>query len=178
MFLALIGYRGSGKTAVAQLAARRLGWDWADADAEIELHAGKSIAAIFANDGEAVFRDLESKELRELLKLDRTVLALGGGAVLREDNRQLLQSASNSGRGKVVWLKASPETLHKRIEADKFTAQRRPKLTTDGGLQEVRQLLAQREPFYRQCADLEIDTENKSAAEVAEEIAKSIEAES
>ena len=53
MFLALIGYRGSGKTAVAQLAARRLGWDWVDADVEIELHAGKSIAAIFADDGEA-----------------------------------------------------------------------------------------------------------------------------
>ena len=87
----------------------------------------------------------------------------GEARCLSEDNRQLLQSASNSGRGKVVWLKASPETLHKRIGSDESTAQRRPKLTADGGLQEVRQLLALREPFYHQCADLEIDTENKSA---------------
>ena len=61
--IALIGYRGSGKTAVAQLTALRLGWDWVDADVEIELRAGKSIAAIFADDGEERFRDLETAVL-------------------------------------------------------------------------------------------------------------------
>ena len=83
MFLALVGYRGSGKSAVAQLAALRLGWDWVDADVEIELRAGKSIAAIFAEDGEAAFRDLETDVLCELIRRDRTILALGGGVLLR-----------------------------------------------------------------------------------------------
>lgn len=178
MFLALIGYRGSGKTAVAQLAALRLGWDWVDADVEIELRAGKSIAAIFADDGEPAFRDLETAVLGELVLRDRTVLALGGGVVLRGKNRLLLRSTCGPGRGKVVWLKASPETLQKRIDADAATAARRPQLTADGGLAEVRQLLAAREPLYRQCADLEIDTENKSSDQVAHEIAKSVEAQS
>src|SRR5262249_20535064 len=77
MLVALIGYRGSGKTAVAQLAALRLGWDWIDADVEIELRAGKSIATIFADDGESAFRDLETRVLSELLKRERTLLALG-----------------------------------------------------------------------------------------------------
>ncbi len=171
MFLALIGYRGSGKTAVAQLAALRLGWDWVDADVEIELHAGKSIAAIFADDGESAFRDLETAVVGDLVKRDRSILALGGGVVLREKNRLLLRSSCGPRRSKVIWLKASAETLHERIQADAATAARRPNLTADGGLPEVRQLLAVREPLYRQCADLEIDTESKSMEAVAEEVA-------
>ena len=82
MFIALIGYRGSGKTAVAQLAALKLGWDWVDADVEIELRAAKSIAAIFADAGEPAFRDLEQAVLGELLQRDKCVMALGGGVVL------------------------------------------------------------------------------------------------
>ena len=171
MFLALIGYRGSGKTAVAQLAARRLGWDWVDADVEIELRAGKSIAAIFADEGEPRFRDLETAVLGDLVQRDRTVLALGGGVVLREKNRLLLRSSCGPDGGKIVWLKASPETLHQRIEADTAAAARRPKLTADGGLQEVRQLLAAREPFYRQTADVEIDTQGQTMEMVAEQVA-------
>src|SRR3954464_5808418 len=125
MFVALIGYRGSGKSAVAQQAALRLGWDWVDADVELELRAGKSIAAIFADDGEQVFRDTETAVLRELLKRDRTLLALGGGVVLREENRRMLRAAG----GMTIWLSASPETLCARILADSTTAARRPSLT-------------------------------------------------
>src|SRR5262245_40480567 len=105
MVVALIGYRGSGKTAVAQLAALRLGWDWVDADVEIELRAGKSIAAIFADTDEATFRDLESAVLADLLQRDKTVLALGGGVILREANRNLLQTVRSEHDGKIVWLK-------------------------------------------------------------------------
>ncbi len=100
MFIALIGYRGCGKTAVAQLAALRLGWDWVDADVEIELRAAKSIAAIFADAGEQKFRDLESAMLGELIQRDRCAMALGGGVVLREENRRLLRNASEIGAGK------------------------------------------------------------------------------
>jgi len=160
----LIGYRGTGKSAVARLLALRLGWDWVDADVELELRAGKSIAAIFAADGEAAFRDLESAILAELVRQERRVLATGGGVVLRAENRELLRSGA-----KVVWLKAMPETILRRLSDDWTTAARRPNLTT-GGLDEIRDMLARRTPLYRQCADLEIDTEEKTVAEVAAEI--------
>ncbi len=170
MLLSLIGYRGSGKSAVAQAVALRLGWDWVDADVEIELRAGKSIAAIFADDGEEHFRDLESAVLAELMRRERTVLALGGGVVLRASNRQELIAASREGRGKIVWLKASPALLWERIIADTTTAARRPNLTAGGGLEEVKTLLTRREPLYRECADLVIETDGKSLAEVADEV--------
>jgi shikimate kinase len=172
MLLSLIGYRGSGKTTVAQAAALRLGWDWVDADVEIELRAGKSIAAIFADDGEEHFRDLESAVLGDLMRRERTVLALGGGVVLRASNRQELIAASGEGRGKTVWLKASPALLWERIIADTTTAARRPNLTVGGGLEEVKTLLTRREPLYREYADLVIETDGKSLAMVADEIVR------
>jgi shikimate kinase len=172
MFIALIGYRGSGKTAVAQAAALKLGWDWVDADVEIELRAAKSIAAIFADAGEAAFRDLESTVLVELLRRDRCVIALGGGVVLRETNRKQLKEVVAAGRRKIVWLQATAETLWQRIQADPTTAARRPNLTVAGGVEEVRRLLGEREKWYQQCAGLVIDTESKTTAEVADEIVK------
>jgi shikimate kinase len=167
MNVVLIGYRGTGKTTVAQQLALRLGWDWVDADVEIELRAGKSIAAIFADEGEPAFRDLESQVLAATIGRERIVLAAGGGVVLREENRRLLRTA-----GKVVWLTADVATILARVAADRTTAVRRPQLTTAGGEAEVRQLLAQRTPLYRQVADMEIDTEGRSPAEIVEEIAR------
>jgi shikimate kinase len=166
MFIALIGYRGSGKTNVAPLVAARLGWSWIDTDDEIEQRAGKSIAAIFADDGESAFRDWESEVLSELVSRDRTVLALGGGMVLRAENRAKLCD----GRGAIVWLKAAPRTLQQRIVADVTTSARRPNLTASGGLLEIQLLLNHREPLYQECADLTVDTEGKSPAAVADEI--------
>lgn len=163
--IALIGYRGTGKTTVAQVLARRLGWDWVDADVEVELRAGKSIAAIFAEEGEAVFRDLEAQVVAELCGRRRTVVALGGGAMMRADNR----SAGEQCQA-VVWLKADVETIYRRIMGDPTTAQRRPNLTNHGGRTEIEALLAQREPFYRTCATLEVDTQGKEPAEIADEI--------
>lgn len=165
--IALIGYRGTGKTTVAKLLALRLGWDWVDADVEVELRAGKSIATIFADDGEAEFRHLESLVATELCARDRTILALGGGAVLRESNRLETKKCQA-----VIWLKASGETLAERIARDESTASRRPNLTNHGGRNEIELLLAQRDPFYRECATLEVDTENKEPAEIADEIVR------
>ncbi|HVX16166.1 MAG TPA: shikimate kinase [Pirellulales bacterium] len=169
MNLALIGYRGTGKSTVARQLALELGWDWVDADVELELAAGKSIAAIFADDGEGHFRDLESQVLVTLVTRPRTVIAAGGGVVLREENRREL------GRcGHVVWLRALPATILRRVAADATTVGRRPRLTTAGGDAEVVRLLAQREPLYRQCAGLEIDTEDKRPAEIAGEIIRQL----
>jgi shikimate kinase len=162
----LIGYRGAGKTTVARLLAERLGWDWIDADDEIERRAGTTIAEMFATEGEAAFRALESEVVEELCRWRRTVVALGGGAVLSEANRTAIRLA-----GRVVWLKTTVETLAQRLAADDMTASRRPNLTQSGGLSEIEALLATREPIYRACATLEVDTEGKSSAEVAAEIA-------
>jgi shikimate kinase len=160
----LIGYRGTGKTTVARLLALRLGCDWVDSDVEIELRAGKSIAEIFADDGEPAFRDLESRVLADLAKRKGTVIALGGGAILREENRKAISG------GVAIWLKASPATIVKRLAADPATRAQRPALTARGGEAEVIELLAQREPIYKQCANLEVDTEGQDPAAVADEI--------
>jgi shikimate kinase len=144
--------------------ALRLGWDWADADVEIELRAGKSIQAIFADDGEPAFRELETVVVAELAQRERTVVALGGGAVLREENRSAIRS------GQVVWLQADVETILARIAADPTTADRRPNLTAVGGAAEVSRLLSERTPVYRQCADLTVDTEGKTLVQVTDEI--------
>jgi shikimate kinase len=161
----LIGYRGSGKTTVAAVLAERLGWLWIDADAELERRAGKTIKQIFAEQSEKAFRELESLVLADLVKLDHHIMALGGGVVLREENRRLL-----AGHGKIVWLQASPEVLMARISTDATTAERRPNLTGQGGLAEIRTLLAERTPIYASCADLTVSAENKSAAEIARQI--------
>jgi shikimate kinase len=165
MNVVLIGYRGTGKTTVAQQLALRLGWDWIDADVEIELRAGKSIAAIFADDGEPTFRDLESQVLAATIGRERMVLAAGGGVVLREENRRLLRTA-----GKIVWLKADVATILARVAADQTTAGRRPQLTTAGGETEVHQLLQKRMPLYQELADLEIDTKGRTPSEIVEGI--------
>src|SRR4051812_3531487 len=141
MFIGLIGYRGSGKSAVAQLVALKLACDWVDADVEIELRAGKSIAAIFADDSEARFRQLESDVLAELLKRENIVAAFGGGVVLKDTNRALIATRNHANQ-KIFWLTASPKSLHDRIIADKTTSERRPNLTAAGGLLEVERLLA------------------------------------
>ena len=99
MLLTLIGYRATGKTTLARLLAERLGWDWIDADVEIERRAGKSIARIFAEQGEPAFRDLEAQVIADLCRRDRLVLAAGGGAPLRPESRRAMREA-----GKVVWL--------------------------------------------------------------------------
>jgi len=165
MMLTLIGYRATGKTTLAKLLARRLGWEWIDADVEIERRAGKSIARVFAEDGELAFRDLEAQVIADLCRRNRLVLAAGGGAPLREENRAAMRAA-----GKVVWLTARPETIYQRMNADATTAQRRPSLTDRGPLEEILQLLAGREPVYRQTADFIVDTENHSPEELISEI--------
>jgi shikimate kinase len=165
--VALIGYRGTGKTSVARELARLTHWDWIDADVQIERRAGKSIAAIFSEgeEGEQAFRDLESAVLADLCGRPRVILACGGGAVLREANRQHLAACRA-----VIWLTASAATIEARLSKDPTTVARRPNLTNQGGRTEIEALLAQRQPIYRACATLEVDTEDKEPAAIAAEI--------
>ena len=169
----LIGYRGSGKTTVGRLLAERWSLPCLDADDLIEERAGRTIAEIFAASGEGAFRDLESLIVKELAERSKagfqSVISLGGGAILREENRAAIR-----GAGSVVWLQADAESLLSRIQSDAATAARRPDLTSAGGLAEIRSLLAIREPIYRQCADLEIEAGGRDPVSIADDIERQI----
>ena len=165
MKIALIGYRGTGKTTVAQHLATALGCECVDSDDEIEESAGKSIASIFAEDGEPSFRDLETRVLNELMDRESVVLSLGGGVILRRENREMLSKI-----GHVVWLIADADTIHERVSSDAHSAERRPNLTVGGGRQEIVDVLADRSPVYRECATLQVDTVGKSPEAVTREI--------
>lgn len=141
---------------------------WCDTDAIVESNAGMTIAEIFAASGENVFRDYESDVLRSLSKLDQSqVVALGGGAILRPENRRLLRSS-----GWVAWLQASPETLVDRIALDKSTAARRPALSQLGVLGEIRSVLEKRWPLYEEAADEAFDTESIEMGMLVSKIAE------
>jgi len=161
----LTGYRATGKTSVAQLVAEQLGLEAIDADVFLESEARMTIAEIFEAEGEQGFRERESSVVHQLAQRDELVVALGGGAIVREENRRAIQ-----GRGVTVWLTASPEIIFDRMSTDPLTGKRRPNLTATGGLQEIQQLLEQRNPLYQEVADFSVDTEQMTPAEVAGEI--------
>ena len=164
MVITLIGYRGTGKSTLAAPLARRLGWEWIDADVELERRAGRSIKDIFATDGEPEFRRLERELLAELLKRDRLVIAAGGGAILNEATRADMQAA-----GPVIWLHASADTIERRLATDPTTGQRRPNLTSNGGREEIERLLAIREQLYRQCATITLNSDKIAAEQLVDQ---------
>ncbi|MDB5326016.1 MAG: aroK [Phycisphaerales bacterium] len=163
MGIVLIGYRGSGKTSVGRLLADRRGAAFVDADVVLVARAGRSIREIFEQSGEAAFREMESEVLQDLLDRPGEVISLGGGVILREANRKRL---IESGLPR-VYLRAGAQTLHDRIHADPATAANRPALThLGGGVEEIRTLLAAREPLYREVATHELDVTGLSVDEV------------
>jgi 3-dehydroquinate synthase len=145
----LIGLMGAGKTTIGRMLARRLGMNFADSDHEIEARTGASVPWIFEIEGEASFRRREADMIRELTAGSGLVLATGGGAVLNPENRRLLAE-----RGTVVYLRASVNSILARTSHDK----NRPLLQTADPRRKLEDLTAQREPLYREIADLVIDT--------------------
>ena len=169
MVITLIGYRGSGKSSIAPRLAKRLEWSWIDSDRVVEQRAGCSIRQIFETEGESGFRKRESEVLAELLQLDRLVLASGGGAILSEENRVRMKTA-----GPVVWLHISVEALTKRLNRDKSGTENRPSLTGRSIGDEVAEVMAIREPLYRECASIIVDAEREWPEQVARRIARQI----
>ncbi len=165
MIVSLIGYRATGKTTVARLLSEALGCPWVDSDREIERQAGKSIAEIFAEDGELAFRNFEERIIAELCMKKELILATGGGAIMRENTRRILKES-----GPVLWLTASAETILERMNGDSTTKTSRPSLTNLSALDEIRRLLEYREPMYRECATMEITTELCSPEEIAQQL--------
>jgi shikimate kinase len=161
--LALVGTRGTGKSTVGRILAERLVRPFLDADVELEEKFGRSIASIFAEDGEPRFRDCEERVLSELTSAHPgAILATGGGAVLRAANREALRSF-----GFVVWLWADPAEAVARIEADRRSPERRPALTPAGTLAELADVLEARRPLYRAVADAVVDTSGQTPQDVA-----------
>ena len=162
--LILIGYRGTGKTTVARKLADRLAVPVLDSDAEIECRAKKSIAEIFAQDGEPAFRDLEESVIADILaQSGPLVLATGGGAVLRANTRDRLRQS-----GKVIWLTATPETILHRITCDAASQTMRPNLTALPMQQEIVMVLEQRKTLYAETAHETIATDSLSSDEIVE----------
>jgi len=152
---------GAGKSAVARLLAQRLGFQFIDTDALITTRTGSEISDLFAQHGEAHFRDLETSALESLAMFNRCIISTGGGAVLREENRSLMQKL-----GFVVLLEAAPETIFERVSR----TSKRPLLKTQDPRATIAALLAEREPAYRAVAHFSIDTTTLSLEEVATRI--------
>lgn len=164
--LFLAGYRGTGKSAVAGALSDRLRMPAVDLDDEIQRAAGRSIAEIFASGGEGEFRQLEAERLAEIARGPARIIALGGGAVLREQNRRVIREA-----GRCALLTAAVETIAARIAGDAITASQRPALTSLGQIEEIRQLLEDRRSAYQAVAELTVETDGKPVERVADEIA-------
>ena len=162
----LVGLMGAGKTTVGRLLARRLKLRFLDSDQEIERRCGVKIPLIFEIEGEAGFRGREAQAIAELTALDGVVLATGGGAVLLDENRKRL-----AARGTVVYLRASPEELYKRVHYDR----NRPLLATGDPLARLRALYAERDSLYRGVADLVVDTGSQSVQALARELLEKLE---
>lgn len=163
--ITLIGYRGTGKSTVAEILARRLECPWHDADAVLESRIGGSIANLIRDRGEPAFRDEETAVLRDLLETTG-IVATGGGVVLRAENRDLLR---RKGRP-IVWLQAPADVLRSRLAADPATAGRRPALSGSDPLAEVAAALRDREPLYRACADAAFDVATDTPEHIAARI--------
>lgn len=156
----LVGFMATGKSTVGRRLASRLYRQVVDTDDLIEEEAGKSISRIFAEDGETVFRDMESQVAREVSGLTDHVIITGGGIVLRDENMEALKKA-----GVVVCLTASPESVFHRTRGTTH----RPLLEGEDPLARIRDLLAARRPFYAK-ADYVIDTSTLTIGEVEERI--------
>ena len=159
--IALVGMPGSGKSTVGRALARRLHMDLVDSDQVIEQRLGCSIRSYFDQHGEAAFRDVEASVIDELTQRGSLVLATGGGAVLRPMNRQHLRA-----RGTVIYLRASPEQLFRRLRHDT----KRPLLQVQDPRQRLRVLYDERDPLYRECAHYVVESHGSSLAMVVNRI--------
>ena len=157
----LIGPMGAGKSTIGRQVASLLRLEFNDSDREIQQRTGVDIPTIFEYEGEDGFRQREQQAIDDLTQVDNVVLATGGGAVLRAENRQHL-----SARGIVFFLACTPEQQYERTHRDR----NRPLLQTEDPMSRLRELSAEREPLYRATADYVISTEGRGASAVANEI--------
>jgi shikimate kinase len=158
--IALIGFMGTGKTSVGRIVAEQLRFDYLDTDELIQSATGRTIPEIFKTDGETRFRELEEKVVAEISTRTKTVIATGGGLPVNPKNLASLKS-----HALVVSLWSSPEKIWERVRHQGH----RPLLHDENPQAKIRELLAAREPFYKQ-ADVLLNTELRSVREVAQQV--------
>lgn len=161
MNLVLIGYRGTGKSEVAKLLAKRLSMEVVSLDAEIVRQEGP-IPEIVAKHGWPHFRDIEAAVTKRVAGRDNVIIDSGGGVILRKENVENLKR-----NGKLIWLRASVPVIVKRIEG----GTQRPALTDGKSFtEEVEDVLRERTPLYEAAADHQVDTDRLDVEQVAEEV--------
>ncbi|MCU0769820.1 MAG: shikimate kinase [Burkholderiaceae bacterium] len=160
--IVLIGMMGAGKSTIGRLLAETIGFEFIDADRELEARSGVSIPTIFEIEGEEGFRRRETVLLDELSQRPRIVLATGGGAVLEGQTRQRLRE-----RALVIYLRATADEVHRRTRRDKS----RPLLQADNPRERIEQLLAEREPLYAQTAHLSFQSAAANPRRLVERLA-------
>lgn len=169
MNIFLIGYRCTGKTSVGRCLANRLGRSFVDTDLELVKEQGVSISDIVSKRGWTAFRDIEKRVIQRACERDHQVVATGGGAVLDEENVKRMKDS-----GVLVWLRADPKTIEKRIIEDKTTLEFRPALTSKGSVKEIQETLLLRNPFYERAMDFFVDTDVMDVEAVCDTIIKKI----
>ena len=165
--IALIGFMGTGKTAVGEALAARLGKRFIETDTLIEKKAGRSIPDIFHQDGEIAFREMEIAIIKEIAREDNAVIACGGGVVLNKINIDRLKIKCN-----IINLKATPAVIAARTSG---TRGDRPLLDVTDPLARIREMIDYRRPFYRRAADIEIDTSRMDIDGVVRKIIRELE---
>lgn len=163
MHIVLIGYRGTGKSAVGKILAERLKLPFCDTDERVEEAAGKTIRELVAEYGWENFREREREVIRETAAMERSVIATGGGAVLDEGNAGVLKK-----HGVMIWLMADVATIVGRIHGDGKSDKQRPAFSDNDIVQETTDVLTKRMPVYARLADFSIDTADKNVNEIAD----------
>jgi len=161
----LVGLMGAGKTTIGRSLAKRLGIEFVDSDREIEARTGVSIPTIFEIEGDEGFRKREAQVIEDISQTSGYVVATGGGAVLREENRARLR-----GSGFVVYLNVPPAILWERTRRDT----NRPLLQVENPLARLKELYVQRDPYYREVADLVVDGGRINAQAILQLLVKEI----
>jgi len=151
--ISFVGLPGGGKSTIGRQLAKRLGWQFTDSDSVIEKRIGCSIRIFFEREGEAEFRNIEGDVIAELCATTNVVLATGGGVVLREANRQMLQRLTHA-----IYLRSTPEELFRRLRNDT----QRPLLQVKDPQARLRELYGERDPLYREVAHFIVDTGRSS----------------
>jgi shikimate kinase len=169
MNLFLIGYRCTGKTTVGKSIAATIGGVFVDTDILLVKNHGKNIKDIIDTEGWDAFRRMEQATLKQICAKDRQVVATGGGVVLAPDNVRMMK-----GNGRIVWLCASAATIRKRMSGDETTGNFRPALTHRGRMEEIEDMLLERNPYYQDACEFSVHTDDMQVDEIAAKIIKKL----
>ena len=161
----LIGFMGCGKSTIADHLLKEYGMDIVEMDRELVERVGMTIPEIFATRGETYFRDEETKLLTECGEKSNVVISCGGGAVLREQNVNIMKTS-----GVVVWLTANPSTILERVGKD----ENRPLLKGNKNVSSIQEMLEKRLPCYEKAADIQVETDGRKVEDICKEIIEKV----